>query len=149
MSLHSVVLFAAQKTFSLMQSSISHLRTEAASPTLVGGFFTTEPPRKLTNLYKRRILSCILLFVTLWTVVFQAALSVEFSRQEYWRGLPFPTLQHLPHPGIEPASLAPPALAVRFFTTAPSGKLSLEGRYCIILISVFPMFKEWIGTKSY
>ena len=75
--------------------------------------------------------------------------SMEFSRQEYWRGLPFPTLQHLPHPGIEPASLAPPALAVRFFTTAPSGKLSLEGRYCIILISVFPMFKEWIGTKSY
>ena len=132
-----------------MHSSVSYLRTEAASPTLAGGFFTAEPPGKLTNLYMSRILSCILLFVTLLTVVRQAPLSMEFSRQKYWSGLPFPTLEHLPHPGIKPASLAPLALAGRFFTTAPSGKLSLEGRDCIILISVFPMFKQWIGTKSY
>ena len=41
-----------------------------------------------------------------------------FSRQEFWSGLPFPSPGDLPHPGIEPASLASPALAGRFFTTS-------------------------------
>ena len=40
---------------------------------------------------------------------------MEFSRQEYWSGLPFPTPRDLPDPGIEPASLASPPLAGRFF----------------------------------
>ena len=47
-------------------------------------------------------------FVTLWTVVLQTPLSMGFSRQEYWSGLPFPTLGDLPNPGIQPMS---PALA--------------------------------------
>jgi len=45
---------------------------------------------------------------------------MEFSRQEYWSGLPFqrlPTPEDLPNPGIKPASLASPALVGRFFTT--------------------------------
>ena len=46
-------------------------------------------------------------------------LSVEFSRQEYWSGLPFPSLWGLLNPGIEPTS---PALAGGFFTTKPTGK---------------------------
>ena len=41
-----------------------------------------------------------------------------FSRQEYWNGLPFPTLGDVPDPEIEPASLMSPALASRFFTTS-------------------------------
>ena len=41
-----------------------------------------------------------------WTVACQAPLSVEFSRQEYWNGLPFPSLGDLPDPGIEPSSSA-------------------------------------------
>ena len=49
----------------------------------------------------------------------QVPLSIEFSRQEYWSGLPFPTLGDLPHPGTEPAS---PALADAFFSTVPAGK---------------------------
>ena len=49
--------------------------------------------------------------------VFQAPLSMEFFRQEYWCGLPFPTPGDLPNPGIEPASLVSPSLAGRFFTT--------------------------------
>ena len=53
--------------------------------------------------------------VTPWTVACQAPLSVEFFRQEYWNGLPFPTLGHLPEPGIEPTSLVFPALAGVFF----------------------------------
>ena len=58
------------------------------------------------------------LFVTLWTVARQAPLSMGFSSQEYWSGLPFPTLVDLPNPGIEPMSLMSPVLAVRFFTTS-------------------------------
>ena len=44
------------------------------------------------------------LLVTLWTVAHQAPLSMEFSRQEYWSGLPFPSPEDFPDPGIEPGS---------------------------------------------
>ena len=46
------------------------------------------------------------LTVNPWTVALQAPLSMGFSRQEYWSGLPFPSSEDLPHPGIEPGSLA-------------------------------------------
>ena len=49
-------------------------------------------------------LSRVRLFVTQWTVAHKAPPSVEFSRQEYWSGLPFPSAGHLPNPGIEPGS---------------------------------------------
>ena len=58
------------------------------------------------------------LFATPWTVVHQAALSLGFSRQEYWSGLPCPPPGGLPDPGIKPASLTSPALAGGFFTTS-------------------------------
>lgn len=58
LSLHSVVLFVAQENFTLMQSSISHLRIEAASPTLAGGFFSTEP-KGSSLISTRRILGRI------------------------------------------------------------------------------------------
>ena len=51
------------------------------------------------------------------------SLSMEFSRKEYWSGLPFPTPRDLLDPGIEPTSLESPALAGRFFTTEPPEKL--------------------------
>ena len=57
------------------------------------------------------------LFVTPWTVAHQSPLSMGFSRQEYWSGLSCPPPGDLPNPGIEPTSLAPPALAGEFFTT--------------------------------
>ena len=58
-------------------------------------------------------------FVTPWTVVHQAPLSMGFPRQEHRIGLPFPSPGDLPNLGIEPAS---PALAGTFFTTKPPGK---------------------------
>ena len=67
-------------------------------------------------------LSRVWLFVTPRTVTHQASLSMEFSRQEYWSGFPFPTPGDLPDPGIEPTSPESPALAGRFFTTEPPGK---------------------------
>ena len=60
-------------------------------------------------------ISHILLIVTLWTVACQASLSLRFSRQEYWSGLPSPPPGYLPNPGIEPESPTSPALAGRFF----------------------------------
>ena len=56
--------------------------------------------------------------VTPWTVACQAPLSVGFSRQEYWSGLPCPSPGDLPDPGIELVSLVSPALAGGFFTTS-------------------------------
>ena len=53
------------------------------------------------------------------------SLSMEFSRQEYWNGLSFPTSGDLPHPGIKPESLESPAMAGGLFTTAPLGMPSL------------------------
>ena len=55
-------------------------------------------------------LSCVRLFVTLWTAACQAPLSMGFSRQEYWSGLSFPSPGDLPDPGIETECSAPPAL---------------------------------------
>ena len=62
--------------------------------------------------------SCVRFFVTLQTVARQAPLSMGFSRQEYWSGLPCPPLGDLPSPGIWPASRVSPALADGFFTTS-------------------------------
>ena len=71
------------------------------------------------------MLSCVQLFATPWTIAHQVPLSVEFSRQEYWSGLPFPTPGNLPHPGTKPISLASPALAGRFFTTGVTWEVSI------------------------
>ena len=70
------------------------------------------------------LLSHVRLFATPWTVAYQTPLSMEFSRQECWSGLPFPCAGDLPHPWVVPTALASPSLAGRFFTTAPLGKHS-------------------------
>ena len=62
------------------------------------------------------------LFATPWTVPSKAPLSMEFSRQEYWSGLPFPSPGDLPDPGIEPRS---PALQADALPSEPPGKLSV------------------------
>ena len=67
-----------------------------------------------------QLLSCAQLFASPWTVARQDPLSMEFSRQEYWSGLPFPSPGDLPDPGIKPES---PELASRFFTTAAAKSL--------------------------
>ena len=64
-------------------------------------------------------------FVILWegpstpTMANQASLSMGFPRQEYWIGLPFPSLGDLPNPGTKPLSRESPALVGGFFTTVP------------------------------
>ena len=93
-----------------------------------------------------RSLSHVLLFVTLWTVAHQAPLSMEFSRQEHWSGLPFPSLGRLPNPGIKPAS---PALAGGFFTTEPPGAptwMSTQAKLHLRLVS-FTVYKLHVNEK--
>ena len=68
---------------------------------------------------KVKSLSRVRLFVTPWTVAHKAAPSMEFSRQEYWHGLPFPPPGDLPNPGIEPRS---PALQAESSPSEPPGK---------------------------
>ena len=69
-----------------------------------------------------KLLSHVRLFATPWTVTHQAPLSMEFSRREYWNGLPCPPPGDLPNPGTEPVSLTSLALAGMFFTTSATWK---------------------------
>ena len=69
---------------------------------------------------------CVQLCATPWTVACQTILSVRFSRQEYWSGLPFPSLGDLPPPSIEPASLTSPALESEFFTSSTTWEVVRE-----------------------
>ena len=63
-------------------------------------------------------LSRVWLSVVPWTVAHKAPLSMEFSKQEYWNGLPIPTPGDLPNPGTEPTSLTSSAQAGRLFATS-------------------------------
>ena len=68
------------------------------------------------------VLSRVRFFATLWTTALPASLSVEFSRQEYWSGLPFPTPRDLSDPGIESVFPVSSALAGGSLPLAPPGK---------------------------
>ena len=72
---------------------------------------------------KVKSLSRVRLFVTPWTVAYQAPPSMGFSRQEYWSGLPFPSPGDLPDPGIEPWS---PAFQADTLTSEPPGKYIIQ-----------------------
>ena len=74
--------------------------------------------------------SCVRLFVTQWTVAHQAPLSMGFSRQEDWSGLPCPPPGDLPNPRTKSTSLPSPVLASRLFTTrAPWEDPIRKGRF--------------------
>ena len=98
-------------------------------------------------------LSRVWLFATPWTVAYQAPQSIGFSRQESWRGLPFPSPRDLPNPGIEPGSPAlwadalpseppvikpaPPVLEGKILATGPPGKsLDYIWLLCKMLVTI-------------
>ena len=86
--------------------------TQGSNPGLLcllhwqAGSLPLAPPRKpKTNMkVKVKLLSLVWLFATSWPVAYQAPQSMEFSRQEYWSGLPFLSPGDFPDPGIEPGS---------------------------------------------
>ena len=86
---------------------------------LVGNVMPVSPEQPIQEscVLCAQSLSHVRLFATSWTVACQAPLSMGFSRQDYWKGLPFPPPGDLPNPGIEASSPEAPALAGGFSTT--------------------------------
>ena len=93
-------------SFSRRSSQPSNQTLVSCISCIVGRFFTSEPPGKSyeTLWVQLNHLVKLCLFATPWTVARQAPLSMGFSRQEYWGGLPFPSPGDLPDPGVEPRS---------------------------------------------
>ena len=97
------------------------------------------------------MLSCfspVLLFATLQTVAHQAPLSMGFSRQEYWSGLPCPSQGALPNPGIKLASLTSPALAGRFFSTSATWKAQFTNDNVYNILQMVMYIKMKINPLS-
>ena len=90
---------------------------------------------------KVKSLSHVRLFVTPWTVAYQAPPSMEFSRQEYWSGLPFPSPGDLPDPGIESGS---PAFQADALTSEPP-KIELKKKR----MSLFSFIVSDTGQVSF
>ena len=80
------------------------------------------------------MLSHVQFFVTPWTVARQAPLSMGFSRQEYWSGLPFLPPGDLCNPGNEPVALMSPILEGTFFTTSTTWEVCkyIQSSYYLI-----------------
>ena len=84
------------------------------------------------------MLSCAGLFVTLWTIACQAPLSMAFSSQEYWHGLPFSPSGDLPDSGIEPEPRVSPALQ--------AGPLPLNSLVAQTVKNLPPMQETWVHS---
>ena len=91
-----------------------------------------------------KLLSRVRLFVTPWTVAYKAPLSMEFSRQEYWNGLPFPSPGDLPDSGIEPKY---PALQADALLSEPPGKSMYKME--IIIVPSSSVVKRLKGVSKY
>ena len=90
-------------------------------------------------------LNHVRLFAVVWVLACQSPLSMGFSWQEYWSGLPFPLPGNLLNPGIEPSFTLSPALAGRFFTTLPPGKLiSMHDFYLEIFMDLFGCVRSYM-----
>ena len=101
--------------------------------------FTLSVPT-FSSAYVLSRFSHVQLFVTLWTVACQVPLSLGFSRQEYWSGLPCPPPGNLPNPGIKPKSLTSPALPCI---------IALLMHYCIITQAAFiPLRATWEAPSA-
>ena len=94
--------FGKSETRLVLSSETRHTVPRVAWKSTPGSFLSTFS-QKCARVLSR--FSCVQLCVTLWTTACQAPLSMGFSRQEYWSGLPCPPPGDLPDPGIEPASV--------------------------------------------
>ena len=107
---------------------IPHIKYDAKFP---GGLVIKDPPANIYIYILLLLFSCKDMsdpLTTSWIIARQAPLSMGFPRQEYWNGLPFPSLGNLPNTRIKPMS---PALAGRSFTTRPPGTLHICVCVCV------------------
>ena len=107
-------------------SSLCRGLCEPGPLSLCPGWYTRESPLH-TSIRTESLKSCLPL-CDLCIVAHQVPLSMGFSRQEYWSGLPCPPTRVLPDPGIEPTSLMSPALAGGLFTTSAIWEAPLSSR---------------------
>ena len=84
--------------------------------------------------------NCVRVFVTPWTAAHHTSLFMEFSRQEYWNGLPFPTPWYLLNPGNKPVSLVSPALTGGLLAS----QLGLYG-FLYLCIDIFNSFRKFLA----
>ena len=92
------------------------------------------------------MLSCVQHFVTLGTAAHQAPLPIEFSRQEYWSGLPFPPTRDLLNPGIQPTSTVSPALQANSLPAEPLGKPTLVAQWVKNALPMQDMQEMWVWS---
>ena len=88
------------------------------------------------------VISFMLFLANLWTIACQAPLSMGFSRQEYWSGLPFPSLGDLPNPGIEPMSLMSTRIGrqvLSHFLIGLFAFLGLSSMHCFYILEINPL----------
>ena len=105
-------------------------------------YFTYGNVYVLMNCY---LLSRLQLFATPWTITHQNPLSMEFSRQEYWSGLPFPSPGNLSDPGIEPRS---PTFQADALSSAPPGKPLSYQQLCFqLFIKMIPEKYKYVHVQ--
>ena len=105
----------------------------------------TEPRWYEVKWSEVKLLSCVRLFVTPWTVAYKAPLSMGLSRQEYWSGLPFPSPGDLPDPGIKPRS---PTLQAEALLSEPPRKPQVI-RHPLKILPHHQIVSKWMSFLSF
>ena len=93
-------------------------------------------------------LSRVRLFATPWTVAHQAPSPMEFSRQEYWSGLPYPSPGNLPDPGIEPRSPALQADSLHLSHQGSSQCQDMTLQINYVFAKAFCALQEILSTEQ-
>ena len=133
-------------------------RTTGKNHRLTIQIFVGKVMSLLFNMLSRFVivsfLSHVQLFVTSWTITRQATLSMEFSWQEYWSGLLFPSAGDLPNPGIKPKSPTSPALQADFLLLSHRGSSTWEliidikqPAACLQLLNTFLYCKSFFHSS--
>ena len=109
--------------------------------------YTILQPSKCVTVLCASVLSCfshVWLFATPWTVACQTPLSMVFSRQEYWDGLPCPPPGDFSNPGVEPGSLVSPAQVDSLLLAPPGKPWVVCNLYYLDWQLISPKYRQWI-----
>ena len=89
------------------------------------------------------LLSCVQLFVTLWTVAHKVLLSMGLSGQQYWRGLPYPPPEDLPNPGIKPVSPSPELAGDYHWANWEVPYFTCCGQFCWVTLYILQKYEKY------